>query len=191
MATQRPIRPSSCLALLLWVALGLSPQALAQDDETAAKAAPPPLTLEAIEVTPAKPKVDTLCQLKVRIRNRGKRPISGIAFAVTVAGLPLRVYQNQLFYQLLPAGETTEVALFNFWTTETGRPAPKDGKLPVEVSITEATWIDLSTDDEGVEVWKIQEAIPGLPVSKRLPLVLPKAKPVQEEKASDSPTGEG
>ncbi len=165
------------LALALLATFGVIPGATAQNTEEAPKAAPSPLTIEAIEVTPAKPDVDTLCQLKVRLRNHGERPISGLGFTVTVAGQPLTVYKNQLFYQLLPAGEVTEVALFNFWTTETGRPAPKDGKLPVVVSLTEATWIDLSTDKEGVEVWKILEPIPGLPVDKNLPISLPGKAP--------------
>ncbi len=184
--TRRSFVPAVLLLATLWA----TPAVVAQEEETT-EATPPPLTLEAIEVTPAKPAVDTLCRLKVRLRNTGKRPISGMAFTVTVAGHPLSVYKNQLFYQLLPAGETSEVALFNFWTTETGRPAPKDGKLPVEVSLTEATWIDLSTDEDGVEVWKIQEAIPGLPIGKTLPLVLAKPKPVQEDKPSSSSADEG
>jgi hypothetical protein len=148
----------------------------AAEDSAEAEPAPAALSLEAIQVTPENPEADTLCQLSVKIKNHGERPVSGLGFEVQIAGRPLTVYANQLFYQLLPAGAVTEVALFNFWTTETGRPAPADGKLPVAVTLKEATWMEVSTDKEGVEVWKVLEPVPGLPASKTLPLSLPKAK---------------
>jgi hypothetical protein len=121
-------------------------------------------------VQPGSPGIDTLCQLRVQVRNRGERIASQLAFQVRVNGHELPVYRNQLFMQALPPGEVSEVRLYNFWTTETGRPAPEDGRLRVEVVLTEAHWYSIAEDDDGVEVWSPLEAVPGLPASGTLTL---------------------
>lgn len=138
------------------------------------KAAPSPLVLEAVEITPPEPGVDTLCRLMVKIRNGGGQPASSLHFAVSVAGQELPVYDNQVFMQPLPPEETTEVSLYNFWTTETGRAAPADGKLAVEVTLEEARWLKVERDEEGVEVWQPLEPVPGLPLSRSVTLNLRK-----------------
>jgi hypothetical protein len=142
-------------------------------------AAPPPaspLALEALDVQPATPAVDTLCHLTVKVRNNGSQPAASLRFAVSVAGHPLPVYDNQIFMQPLPPGATTEVKLYNFWTTETGRPAPADGKLAVAVSLEEARWLKVEKDADGVEVWQPLDPVPGLPVAKTVTLPLSPAK---------------
>lgn len=165
-----------CLPLLA-LALSLAGARPAPAQESEGEPAPPPLTLAAVEVEPAAPTADTLCRLRVKIANAGDKPASSLAFQVSVAGHTLPVYANQLFMQALPPGETTEVRLYNFWVSETGRPAPAGDKLQVEVTLTEARWLKISTDEEGVEVWQPLEAVPGLPVSSSVTLPLKGAKP--------------
>ena len=66
--------------------------------------------------------------------------------------------------QRLDPGKTATVRLYNFWTTETGRTAPADGKYRVEVTLTAARWYEIATKD-GVEEWTPQGPVPGLPVT--------------------------
>lgn len=128
------------------------------EDETA-----PQVTAEAVIVEPDKPGPDTLCRLKVRLKNAGDQIASQLGFGVTINGQKLPVYANQLFYYALEPGGTTEMPLYNFWTTETSRPAPADGKLTVAVTLEEATWMDISVDGDGVETWKPLGPVEGLP----------------------------
>jgi hypothetical protein len=129
-----------------------------------AKPAASPLALAAITITPPNPSADTLCQLKVDVANKGDRIASQLAFTVKVNGQELPVYRNQLFMQRLDAGKTSTVRLYNFWTTETSRPAPADGKYRVEVTLREAKWYEIATKD-GVEEWTPRDVVPGLPVT--------------------------
>ena len=124
---------------------------------------------------PEKPGPDTLCRLTAVIENSSERPVSQLAFEVTLDGQPLKVYERQLFYQLLPVGERSEVQLFNFWTSEEGRPAPANGKLTVEVTLAAAQFmkVDLSSDEEGeIETWTPQGEVPGLPQERSAELQL-------------------
>jgi hypothetical protein len=137
-----------------------------------------PLRIEALVITPERPGSDTLCQLTVRLHNAGAKPMYAFAFDVELGGVALPVYERQLFLQAIPAGETAEVRLYNFWTTETGRSRPADGKLEVLVEVREALWLEISTeaaaeaaDDDGeqpepVEVWTPAGEVPGLPLSR-------------------------
>ena len=122
------------------------------------------LALGAVTVTPAAPGPDTLCQLRVEVKNGGDRIASQLAFAVKLNGQELPVYRNQLFMQRLDPGKSATVRLYNFWTTETGRAAPADGKYRVEVTLVSAQWYEVASKD-GVEEWTPQGAVPGLPVT--------------------------
>ena len=133
---------------------------------------PPKLTIDTPVVTPKKPGVDTLCQLRVTLHNSGKQPAAALAFEVKINGDPLVVYGNQIYMQAIPPGGSDEVRLYNFWTTETQRKAPKDGILKREVKLLEASWMTIEDDEEGVEVWTPQGAVDGLPVSSRLDIAL-------------------
>ena len=131
--------------------------------------------LERIEITPATPGPRTLCRLTVRVRNAGDRDVYGFGFDVELNGQALRVYENQLFLQVIEAGESDGVALYSFWTSETGRPVPADGDLEVRVRLREARWVRVSEvkeDGETVEVWTPDGAVSGLPqvVSRTLKL---------------------
>ncbi len=158
-------RHLSILAAVL--ALALVPYARAQEPQGEA---PPPLSIEEIVVEPSQPAADTLCKLRVKLGNTGPEIASQLAFKVALNGQDLGVYGNQLFMFPVVPGEPNEVKLYNFWTTETSRAMPADGKLKVEVTLTEARWMKIADDAEGVEVWTPLGDVPGLPVSKAITL---------------------
>ena len=133
-----------------------------------AAAEDPEVVLAGIEVTPAAPGPDTLCRLVATVENRGSRAVYSLGFDVELNGQALPVYEKQLFLQVIEAGESDDVALYNFWTSETGRPAPADGRLEVVVRLREARWVDVSEveeDGETVEVWTPVGEVAGLPVT--------------------------
>jgi len=108
------------------------------------------LKIVAVEVLPAGAKApatvpppaapDTLYRLRVKLRNNGTEPASYLAFQVTVSGRRLAPYINHTFMTPLPPGAETDVPLYNFWSSEAGRPFPSDGRLVVEVRLTGARW---------------------------------------------------
>ncbi len=166
-----PTRPLWVLAAVL--ALVLPPASRAQE-ESAEAVAKSPLTIEEIVVEPAKPAADTLCRLSVKIGNAGSEIASQLAFQVALNGQELGVYGNQLFMFPVEPGGTSELKLYNFWTTETSRSMPADGKLKVEVTLTEARWMKIADDEEGVEVWTPLGDVEGLPVSNAITLEMQK-----------------
>lgn len=134
-----------------------------QGGEDGEEEAPTPLvTLTGIEVEPPRPGPETLCRLTVDVTNRGEEVASALVFTVKVAGQELPVYEKQVFLKAVPAGETVELALYNFWSGETGRPAPADGELPVEVTLREARWMEV-TEEDGTEVWSPLGPVEHLP----------------------------
>lgn len=161
-----PRRRAPLLALLL-LAAAAAPM-VAQESSAS------PLAIAAPVVEPDAPAADTLCRLKVRITNSGDKIASQLGFTVKLNGQELPVYGNQLFMYPLPPGETTEIDLYNFWSTETSRPFPADAKLKVEVGLKEAQWMDISTDDEGVEVWTPLGAVETLPAPASVTLQMKK-----------------
>ncbi|HVS01469.1 MAG TPA: hypothetical protein VMT16_01755 [Thermoanaerobaculia bacterium] len=169
-------RHTRLLGAGLLAAASLAAQAPA---EPAAPAAASPLQLVAVSVTPPAPGPDTLCQLRVTLRNDGDRQISQLAFAVAVNGHDLPVYGNQLFMDAIPPGGEAEVRLYNFWSTETGRPAPADGKYRVEVTLREAHWYRIEMEED-VEVWTPLGEVPGLPVRAAAAPGEPPARPAGE-----------
>lgn len=139
---------------------------------TAAEAsAAPRLELKSVRIEPAKPGADTLCRLRVDIYNGGDQVASQLGFVVRINGQEVPVYANQLFMFPLPPGEASELALFNFWTTETGRPMPPDGKLRVDVELREAQWMRIETV-ENVETWTPLGAVDSLPSAASLTVEL-------------------
>ena len=163
------------LVFLAILCLALAGSALAQETP------PTQLRIDAPKVTPEKPGVDTLCQLRVTLHNDGELPASALAFEVKINGEALVVYGNQVYMQAIPAKGSGEVRLFNFWTTETRRKAPKDGVLKLEVRLLEASWMTIEDDEEGVEVWTPQGAVEGLPIASGLDV--PLAGLAKEKKA--------
>ena len=154
----RKLASALLLAALALAGLGALAEQAAQG--AAAQGAPPP-----------KPGSDTLCQLRVRVKNGGSRQVSALGFEVKLNGRPLPVYEKQLYLQTIASGAAEEVRLFNFWTTESGRPAPADGKLKVEVALKEAQWVEVKSEG-GAEVWKPLGPVEGLPVTAAVTLEL-------------------
>ena len=132
----------------------------------------PLLDLEAIVVEPSDPGPDTLCTLKIKIRNRGTETASQFGFTVTLNGQDLAVYGNQLFMYPVEPGQSLEFHLYNFWTTETSRPTPPaDGKLRVEIAIKESQWMKIEMEEE-VEVWTPLGPVADLPVRNELTVTM-------------------
>ncbi|HEX3128184.1 MAG TPA: hypothetical protein VH394_12715 [Thermoanaerobaculia bacterium] len=154
------------IAILLFLLVAAA--ALAQESKPA-----PGLTLEAVKVDPASPGPDKLCKLSVTVKNAGAKTASALGFRVKVDGKELAVYGKELFFRPVPAGSTTEIKLHNFWSSETGRPFPASGRMTVEVTLAEARWMDVKTEN-GAEVWTPVGAVEGLPVSKSVTLMLAK-----------------
>jgi hypothetical protein len=136
-----------------------------------AEAPKPALTLEAVKVDPATPRPDTLCHLTVTLKNAGPQRASSLEFTVRINGQELPAYKKRLFLTPVEPGATRELRLLNFWSTETGRPAPANGKLNVEVTLTRASWVQKASR-EGAEVWTPAGEVPGLPVSKGVTLTM-------------------
>jgi hypothetical protein len=140
-----------------------------------AKSPDPGLSLEAVKVDPASPGPDTLCRLAVTLKSSGAKTASALGFRVKIDGRELPVYRNELFFRPVAPGASTEVRLHNFWSNETGRPFPVSGKMTVEVTLAEAQWMDVKTEN-GAEVWTPTGPVEGLPVSKSVTLTLQKAR---------------
>jgi hypothetical protein len=140
---------------------------------TRAEAPKPSLTLEAVRIEPASPRPDTLCHLAVTLKNAGTQRASALEFVVKVNGQELPAYKKRLYLVPVEPGATREVRLFNFWSTETGRPAPANGKLNVEVTLARASWAQKGARD-GAEVWTPAGEVPGLPVTRSVTLTLAK-----------------
>lgn len=159
---------TAVLALLLATAT-------AAQDPAAEKAKPaaPPVTVEAVVVEPSTPGPDTLCRLRVKLRNAGQETASLFGFRVSVGGHELPVYEKELYAFPVKAGETAELRLFNFWSSETGRPAPGNGQLEVEVALTEAQWVKIEVVED-VETWTPLGPVPGLPSSESVTLKMTK-----------------
>jgi hypothetical protein len=138
-----------------------------------AETAKPAMTIESVKVEPVAPRADTLCHLTIALRNGGAQPASGLELMVKVNGAPLPAYAKRLYLVAVEPGATRELHLFNFWSTEAGRPAPADGKLNVEVTLAHASWVKKASRD-GAEVWAPAGDVPGLPVSKNLTLTMAK-----------------
>ena len=144
--------------------------ATAQEPETAEAESPKPgITVEEIVVEPEKPAADTLCKLRVRLRNHGGEMASQLGFRVDINGQEIPVYRNQLFMFPLASESESDLHLFNFWSTESSRPMPKDGKLQIEVQLLEAKWTKVE-EIEGVETWTAVGEVPGLPAAKSITL---------------------
>lgn len=147
--------PAVAFVAFLSVAIG----ALSSQEEAVKT---PQITVEAISVEPSSPAVDTLCRLEVTVKNHGSEIASQLDFKVKINGQALPVYRNQLFMFPLEPGKSSDIKLYNFWSTETSRPAPEDGKLTVEVALVAAQWTKVSMEDD-VEVWQPLGAVGGLP----------------------------
>ena len=156
-------------ALAALMALSALPPITAAGSVPQSQAPPPaptaaPLALAAVEVEPATPHPGTLCHLRVRIENHGERIASALAFAVILGSREVPAISHRVYLVAIPPGESTTVALPNFWSSEGGRPVPSDGRLTVEVRLTAARWVTIDGDRRPPE-WTFLGDVPGLPVA--------------------------
>ena len=122
----------------------------------------PPLALTArLAPSPAGP--ETLLRLSIDVDNRGEQAVSALRFAVAAEGREIPVYRDTVFLAAIAPGERRTVPLHNLWTSEGGRPPPADGRLDVEVTLLEASWVARETTADGV-VWRIVGPVPDLPL---------------------------
>ena len=152
------------VVLTVLVALACGPVQGQTDESTGG------LKFGAITIDPAQPSADTLCKLMIEVRNTGTETASAFDLRVLINGKSVKVYETQLLYEPIAAGETRVLRLHNFWTTETNRPAV-DGKLEIEITLEGAKWMKIENKtEEGrqVEEWTPSGDVPGLPVSVRL-----------------------
>ena len=61
---------------------------------------------------------------------------------MTINGQRLASYVNHVFHTTLEPGKDLDLPLYNFWSSEAGRPYPGDGRLVLEVRVIEARWLD-------------------------------------------------
>ena len=161
----------TAMALGIFILGGL----IAAGAQQAGEQKPSLLKIESVMVEPTKPGPDTLCKLRVAVRNDGDEIASQLDFKVKINGQELAVYRNQLFMYPVEPKQSSEIKLYNFWTTETSRSMPEDLKLTVEVSLVEARWMKIEMED-GVEVWTPLGDVDGLPVSQSVTLSMSKTK---------------
>lgn len=129
---------------------------------------------------------EQLCQLSVHVSNSSERPVFSLGFEVSVGGKALTVYEKQLFMVAVPPtaeGTPFKLDLFNFWTSDSQRSIPNNGKLDVEVRLVEAQWLAISEETEPipgsgstgtdqaaktrvVEVWTPAGNVEGLPSTR-------------------------
>lgn len=156
--------------IALMAACGLLAPTLAQEAEVPETAQ---LAVTAIRVEPANPAADTLCRLTVELENTGDRIATQLGFTVTINGRKLPVYESHLFMYPLAPGAKSELALFNFWSTETSRPEPANGKLEIEVTLREARWMKIDTEGD-VETWTPLGDVAALPVGRAITVPMSK-----------------
>ncbi|PYV85078.1 MAG: hypothetical protein DMG05_23440, partial [Acidobacteria bacterium] len=90
---------------------------------------------------------------------------SSFGFGVKINGQETTVYDKMVFMEAVDPGSTAEIALSNFYSTEPGRPLPKDGKVTVEVTLKQAQWVEIKKEDN-TQVWTPLGEVKGLPFSK-------------------------
>lgn len=165
--------PSRNLAQLAAAALLAVAAAVAQAQEAEVAKKPPAVVIEEVVVEPAAPGPDTLCRLTVKLKNSGSKIASLFAFTVEIDGHELPVYAKEIFAFPVDPGAAADLRLFNFWSTETGRPAPAGGQLTVAVRLEEARWMEITSEEE-VEVWTPAGAVEGLPSAASVTLKMKK-----------------
>lgn len=152
-----------CCWLALWTL-----SVIASESDVSPSA--PSIVVTGLRLEPAAPPPETLCRLWVTLRNDGSEAASWLHFRLRLNGHVIRTYDEDVFMHSLPPGEEKEIRLFNVWSSETGRSAAAQDRLEVELTLQEASWVEIraaSPETEGEEVWTPLGAVPGLPSSLR------------------------
>ena len=108
---------------------------------------------------------ETLCKLRVKLRNGGTQKVSSFLFGVRINGQSVKTYDQTVYTQAIDPSATGEIELFNFYSSESSGPKPKDGNLTVEVTLKEARWVEIKKDGQA-SVWTPLGEVKGLPSSK-------------------------
>lgn len=148
--------------LVLWIGMLLGGPLPAQEVDKEVAEAPATVRVQRVWIEPEAPGPETLCRLFVELESSGEATASLFAFEVEVNGVPLPVYGQELFAFPVGPGKTESLRLFNFWTSETGRPAPADGVLRLTVRLIEASWIEVEVEGNE-ETWTPVGPVDGLP----------------------------
>lgn len=91
---------------------------------------------------------------------------------VRVNGRALEAYDHTIYLQTLPPHESTDLALYNFWTSETFRPEPPDRKLQIQVVLLAAEWMATGPASDGVPTSTPIGHVGELPSTKRVVIPL-------------------
>jgi hypothetical protein len=145
-----------CFALLLASAMTISARAAE-------------VTVDGIVVTPASPAPETLCQLKVRLKNTGSQAVSYLKFAVSIDGKEVLQYKSNSYAIRIDPGKVGEIDLFGFWSSA----APK--AFDVRVTLEEAQWVKVAQEGS-TSTTTPTGAVVGLPTLASLSVKMSAAK---------------
>ncbi len=126
---------------------------------TGVGAAPAPLSIEAVTVSPESPGPGVPCTLAVRLKNGGARSATDFRFKVRIDGQDVATYNVATYAIPVAPGASDAIALNNFWTPAAAKPS-----FPVEVTLVEGRWAEVKREGTSVTVTPIGP-IEGLPVS--------------------------
>ena len=145
MRTSTPVRRLGIVSLAF-----LAPQA---------RAASPPVSIEAVSVAPKSPGPGVLCTLGVQLKNAGTHTATDFRFKLKIDGQDVAIYNIESFAVNVGPGASDTVALHSFWS-----PATAKANFTVEVTVSEGRWADVKREGNTSTTTPIGP-IEGLPVS--------------------------
>lgn len=119
------------------------------------------VAVDAILVEPASPAPETLCRLKVRLKNSGTRAVSHFKVRVQIDGKDVPQYDIQSYAVDIDAGATREILLHSFWTSSAAKP------FDIKVELVEAQWVQVKREGTTTSTTPV-EPVTGLPVGTSL-----------------------
>jgi hypothetical protein len=122
-------------------------------------AAPAPVSIEAVAVSPSKPGPGALCGLRVTLKNAGTHTATDFRFKVKVNGEEVSVYGGETFAEGIAPGASETITIHSFWT-----PTAAKSSLTIEVSVIAGRWADVKSEGATTTTTPIGP-IEGLPVS--------------------------
>lgn len=124
---------------------------------TQARAASPPVSIEAVSVSPQSSGPGVLCTLGVRLKNAGTHTATDFRFKVKIDGQEVTTYNIASFAVNVGPGASDTIVLHSFWS-------PATAIFPVEVTVLEGRWADVKREGNTSITTPIGP-IEGLPVS--------------------------
>jgi hypothetical protein len=124
-----------------------------------ARAASPPVSIEAVSVSPQNPGPGVLCTLGVRLKNAGTHTATDFRFKVKIDGQEVATYNIESFAVNVGPDASETIVLHSFWS-----PATATANFPVEVTVLEGRWADVKREGNTSTTTPIGP-IEGLPVS--------------------------